>query len=132
MAQVLTAGLSSTGAHKQDTRFWAVDKVILAYFAASVVLILGWWSSLPAALPLLAANLIGGAAIVYQVKRPNPLRGYSGTGTRFPSLLPVTRKWLCSYPRSATPMRTNGWPIWISESGARTRPSGWSAFTRRS
>ena len=57
---------------KCDTRFWAVDKVILAYFACSVVLILGWWSKLPDALPLLAANLIGGAVIVYQVKRPNP------------------------------------------------------------
>jgi membrane-associated phospholipid phosphatase len=49
-----------------------VDKVILAYFSCSVVLILGWWSKLPDALPLLAANLIGGAVIVYQVKRPNP------------------------------------------------------------
>jgi membrane-associated phospholipid phosphatase len=57
---------------KNDTRFWAVDKVILAYFACSVVLILGWWNTLPEALPLLAANLIGGAAIVYEVKRPNP------------------------------------------------------------
>ena len=35
-------------------------------------LILGWWSKLPHALPLLAANVIGGAVIVYQVKRPNP------------------------------------------------------------
>jgi membrane-associated phospholipid phosphatase len=57
---------------KDDTRFWAVDKVILTYFAGSVVLILGWWSTLPDALPLLAANLIGIASIVYQVKRPNP------------------------------------------------------------
>ncbi len=55
-----------------DTRFHAVDKVILAYFACSVLLILGWWSKLPEALPLLAANVIGGAVIVYQVKRPNP------------------------------------------------------------
>jgi membrane-associated phospholipid phosphatase len=36
-----------------------------------VVLILGWWSTLPDALLLLAANVIAGAAIVYQVKRPN-------------------------------------------------------------
>ncbi len=56
---------------KRDTRFWAVDKLILAYFACSAVVILGWWSKLPDALPLLAANLIGGALIVYQVKRPN-------------------------------------------------------------
>ena len=57
---------------KRDTRFWAVDKVILAYFACAVVVILGWWNKLPDALPLLAANLIGGALIVYQVKHPNP------------------------------------------------------------
>jgi membrane-associated phospholipid phosphatase len=67
LADVLKAGLP-----KCDTRFWAVDKVILAYFSCSVVLILGWWSKLPDALPLLAANLIGGAVIVYQIKRPNP------------------------------------------------------------
>ena len=57
---------------RRDTRFWAVDKVILAYFAGSVVVILGWWSKLPDALPLLAANVLGGASIVYQVRRPNP------------------------------------------------------------
>jgi len=62
MADVLTA---------PDTRFWAVDKVILAYFSLSVLVILGWWSRLPDALLLLAANLLGGALIVYQVKRPN-------------------------------------------------------------
>jgi membrane-associated phospholipid phosphatase len=53
------------------TRFWAVDKVILSYVALSVVVILGWWGRLPDALPLLAANVLGGALIVYQVKRPN-------------------------------------------------------------
>ena len=36
-ADVLKAGRS-----KSDTRFWAVDKVILAYFAGAVVVILGW------------------------------------------------------------------------------------------
>ena len=66
MAEVL-----SVGPRKHDTRFWAVDKVIVAYFACAVLLILGWWSKLPQAFPLLAANLIGGAVIVYQVKRPN-------------------------------------------------------------
>ena len=64
--------LKGAGRFKGDTLFWAVDKVILAYFACSVLLILGWWSKLPDALPLLAANVIGGAVIVYQVKRPNP------------------------------------------------------------
>ena len=66
MADVLKADVS-----KADTRFWAVDKLILAYFACSEMVLLGWWRKLPDALPLLAANLIAGAAIVYQVKRPN-------------------------------------------------------------
>jgi membrane-associated phospholipid phosphatase len=62
VAEVLTRG----------TRFWAVDKLILAYFAGSVSLILGWWNQLPYAAALLAANVLGGLLIVYQVKRPNP------------------------------------------------------------
>ena len=57
---------------KTDTQFWPVDKVILAYFAFAALVCVGWWSKLPDAPALLAANLIGGAAIVYQVKRPNP------------------------------------------------------------
>jgi membrane-associated phospholipid phosphatase len=56
---------------KTDTRFWPVDKVILVYFAFAVVLILGWWSKVADAPALLAAHLLGGAAIVYAVKRPN-------------------------------------------------------------
>ena len=62
MAEVLTCG----------TRFWAVDKIILAYFAGSVAVILGWWNQLPYAASLVAAHVLGGALIVYQVKRPNP------------------------------------------------------------
>ena len=56
---------------KADTRFWAVDKVILAYFAFSVIILAGWWGGIEGAPWLLAANLLGGALIVYQVKRPN-------------------------------------------------------------
>ena len=63
--------LSGT-ASSMDTSFWAVDKVILAYFAACVLVILGWWAKLPDAPALLAANLIAAAVILYQVKRPNP------------------------------------------------------------
>jgi membrane-associated phospholipid phosphatase len=54
------------------TRFWAVDKLILTYFAGAVVLLLGWWSQIPNAPALLAANVLGSALIVYQVKFPNP------------------------------------------------------------
>jgi membrane-associated phospholipid phosphatase len=60
------------GVLKADRRFWAVDKVILAYFAFAVVILAGWWSGIEGAPWLLAANLLGGALIVYQVKRPNP------------------------------------------------------------
>ena len=61
MAEVLTC----------SARFWAVDKITLAYSAGSVAVILGWWSQLPYAAALLAVNVLGGALIVYQVKRPN-------------------------------------------------------------
>ena len=44
------AEVLSVGPRKHDTRFWAVDKVIVAYFACAVLLILGWWSKLPQAL----------------------------------------------------------------------------------
>jgi len=57
---------------KTDSRFWAVDKAILAYFAFAVALILGWWSQLPEAPALLAAHLISAAVLIYEVKRPNP------------------------------------------------------------
>jgi membrane-associated phospholipid phosphatase len=56
---------------RTDTRFWAVDKVILGYFAFAVVILVGWWSKIPDAPLLLAANLAGGALLIFQVKRPN-------------------------------------------------------------
>jgi membrane-associated phospholipid phosphatase len=67
MADVLTAGAITA-----DTRLWAVDKVILAYFAFSAAILLGWWSRIPYAPALLLANLAGGALIVFQAKCPNP------------------------------------------------------------
>ena len=54
------------------TRFWAVDKVILAYFAFALVILLGWWSKVEGAGWLLAAHIAGSALIIYQVKHPNP------------------------------------------------------------
>jgi membrane-associated phospholipid phosphatase len=53
------------------TNFWAVDKVILAYFAFSVVLLAAAWSNLPGAPALLTWHLLGAALVIYQVKRPN-------------------------------------------------------------
>ena len=54
------------------TRFWAVDKVILTYFALAAATAIGWWDKLPEAPWIVAAHVIGAAAIVYEVKRPNP------------------------------------------------------------
>ena len=72
MAGIAPREAGRLAAMKTDTRFWPVDKVILAYFAFAVILIGGWWGRLADAPALLAAHLLGGAAIVYQVKRPNP------------------------------------------------------------
>jgi len=58
--------------NRGDTRFWPVDKVILAYFVFAVILIVGWWGKLADAPTLLAAHVIGAAVIVFEVKRPNP------------------------------------------------------------
>ena len=52
--------------------FWPVDKLVLGYFAASCVIILGWWSRIPDAAWLLTAHIFFGGLIVYEVKRPNP------------------------------------------------------------
>ena len=73
MAQVLGVQPEPAGSicRITDTRFWAVDKVILAYFAFTTTLILGWWNNIPQAPLHLLGHLAGGAMIVYQVKRPN-------------------------------------------------------------
>src|SRR5437016_1040933 len=57
---------------KNSTHLWPVDKVVLGYFACAIVVLLGWWSRIPDAGWLLIAHIVGGAVIVYQVKRPNP------------------------------------------------------------
>jgi membrane-associated phospholipid phosphatase len=56
---------------KRGTGFWAVDKLVLAYFAFMAVMMLAWWSSVPHAGWLLAWHVAGSALLVYQVKRPN-------------------------------------------------------------
>lgn len=55
-----------------DTRFWAVDKVILGYFLLTGLVVLGWWKTLPEAPGLLTWHILGSALIVLEVKRPNP------------------------------------------------------------
>jgi membrane-associated phospholipid phosphatase len=57
--------------HVTDTRFWPVDKVILAYFTFTGLLIVGWWHEVPDAWQHLLGHLVAIAIIVYEVKRPN-------------------------------------------------------------
>ncbi|MDE3160360.1 MAG: phosphatase PAP2 family protein [Acidobacteriota bacterium] len=66
MAPVLTSEASA-----QETRLWAIDKLILAYFGCCMILILGWWSQIQYASALFASHLAGAAVVVYQVRRPN-------------------------------------------------------------
>lgn len=49
-------------------RFWAVDKIILAYFALMGALLVVYWSSVPGAAELLALHAAGAALIVLAVK----------------------------------------------------------------
>ncbi len=52
-------------------RLWPVDKVILAYFGFAVVVIAGWWGSMPEAPWLLALHILGAALLFYEILRPN-------------------------------------------------------------
>ena len=40
-----------------DTRFWAVDKVILGYFLLTGLIVIGWWKNLPQAPGLLVWHI---------------------------------------------------------------------------
>ena len=57
---------------RADARFWAVDKVILAYFAFTTVLILGWWNSIPGAAGLFFVHLAAAALLLLEAFWPNP------------------------------------------------------------
>jgi membrane-associated phospholipid phosphatase len=64
MAKILKVPLT-------DTRFWAVDKVILAYFSFAVLLLLLWWRQIPDSGLRLALNLGLMALLLFEVKFPN-------------------------------------------------------------
>jgi membrane-associated phospholipid phosphatase len=55
-----------------STAFWPVDKVVLAYFAFTTVLLLVWWPRIPDAGGRLAWHIAAVVILIYQVKRPNP------------------------------------------------------------
>jgi membrane-associated phospholipid phosphatase len=54
-----------------STAFWPVDKIMIAYFAFTTVLVVGWWSEVPFAGLHLAWHAVAMAALIYEVKRPN-------------------------------------------------------------
>jgi len=54
-----------------DTGLWAVDRLILAYYAASTIPLLVWWSRIPSAPGLLAWHLAAAALLLVEVKVPN-------------------------------------------------------------
>ncbi len=53
------------------TRFWAVDQVILSYYAFAAAVVVGWWDHVPGAAVLLGWHILGSAILIYEVKRPN-------------------------------------------------------------
>jgi membrane-associated phospholipid phosphatase len=57
---------------KTDTRFWAIDKLVLTYLAFTTVLILGWWSKIEYAPMLFALHVAGVSLVLFEIKRPNP------------------------------------------------------------
>ncbi len=61
MAEILTPS---------SERFWAVDKVVLAYLALTGALIVGFWNRVPDAGFLFAVHLVCALAVVIAVKRP--------------------------------------------------------------
>jgi membrane-associated phospholipid phosphatase len=65
LAEVLSA-------RPADARFWAVDKVILAYFGFAAVILAGWWAEITDAAWLLTWHAAGTALLLYEIKRPNP------------------------------------------------------------
>jgi membrane-associated phospholipid phosphatase len=57
---------------RRDTKFWAVDKLILTYFGFMVLMLVAWGNRIPHASALLAWHLVCAALLIYEVKRPNP------------------------------------------------------------
>jgi membrane-associated phospholipid phosphatase len=55
-----------------DTRFWAVDKVILAYTLFALALIVGWWGAIPDVGLHFAGHIVVAVLIIFEIKRPNP------------------------------------------------------------
>ena len=54
-----------------DTRLWAVDKLVLAYAAFSLILLAVWWQRIPDSGARLAAYLGAVALLLFEIRVPN-------------------------------------------------------------
>jgi hypothetical protein len=61
---------------KQDRRFWAVDKIVLAYFAAAVLFLAIFWTQIPEAAELLAFHVAGAGVILMATRTPGRVSWY--------------------------------------------------------
>ena len=59
-----------------DTRLWAVDKIVLAYTAFSLLLLILWWRQIPAPGIRLLAYLSAVVLLLVEVRYPNPTSWY--------------------------------------------------------
>jgi membrane-associated phospholipid phosphatase len=85
------------------TRFWAVDKLILAYFAFAAVLLAAGWDRVPGAAGWLAWHILGATLLLYEVKRPNrtswvfrhwyPVLYVASCYREMAFLVPAVRRW---------------------------------------
>jgi len=57
--------------HGPDTAFWAADKIILAYQACALALVLGYWGRLSQAGLFTTCHVCATAVLLYEIKRPN-------------------------------------------------------------
>lgn len=61
---------------KQDKHFWAVDKIILTYFAAAVLFLAIFWNQIPEAAELVVFHVVGAGLIVMATRNPSRASWY--------------------------------------------------------
>jgi uncharacterized membrane protein (DUF485 family) len=101
--EVVSGGRLAHLLRSQGNRFWAVDKIILAYFGFCIILVIGWWKNLPGAAEFLIAHLAASALLIYEVTRPNasshlfhywyPLPYVAAFYKEMARLIPAVRNW---------------------------------------
>jgi membrane-associated phospholipid phosphatase len=61
---------------RQDKRFWAVDKIVLAYFGAAVLFLAIFWTQIPEAGELVVFHLAGAGFILMATRTPGRATWY--------------------------------------------------------